>query len=298
VAAALTLLVSHNAGGAAVLAAYAKHCLNLSRCHCLLSGPAVAVFARCLPQAFLLSRQLLHWSRYAQVITSTSSAETGWETLFTQQARKHQVPVTSMLDHWSNFESRFLWQNSFIWPDNILVNDGYALAITQSLRGHQPNYPPVDLVPAYYLQDEVAAIREGKCLSAAHAAQHCLYVSEPSYNPAYTAQDALENFLAHWAARGDGHLLVRLRLHPRESAESYQAIVSRWQTRLGLHLSAEPELVADLVWADAVVGCQTMAMVVAQAAGLPVFSALPASVEASALPHEGIERLFPSGKPL
>ena len=60
----------------------------------------------------------------------------------------------------------------------------------------------------------------------------------------------------------------------------------------GWTLSEGRTLAEDFAWADTVVGCDTMAMVVALAAGRRVVSAIPAGGRPLSLPFAEIERLF------
>lgn len=285
------LLVSHNAGGAAVLAAWAAHQPSNMQFDCLLSGPAVGVFCQRLIRANLIAPTALAFNRYTAVISSTSSAETAWETRWIEQARAQGIKTISMLDHWTNYVSRFLWRGEYVFPDEIWVCDAYALTLAHNCQQQLPEYPPVQQVPNYYLQDLVNYIRARR--DGAHTAGNILFVSEPSNNPLYTAQQALEQFLDYVQAEPSAYKTLRLRLHPREQQEDYAPIFNGWRGRMTIELSSNSRLEDDLCWASWVVGCQTMAMVVAQAAGIEVASCLPAGVTTSALPHKEIPRLFP-----
>ncbi|HMW71561.1 MAG TPA: hypothetical protein PKD17_07060, partial [Cellvibrionaceae bacterium] len=198
-------------------------------------------------------------------------------------------------DHWTNYVSRFLWCGEYIFPDEIWVCDDYALSLAQSCQQQVPEYPPVRQVTNFYWQDLVHYIHERQELNKTEG--HILFVSEPSNNPLYTAQEALEQFLEYIHADPLADKTLRLRLHPREQLDDYARVLSRWQHRLRIELSPNTRLEDDLCWAAWVVGCQTMAMVVAQAAGIKVASCLPSTVAHSALPHKEIPRLFASQQP-
>jgi hypothetical protein len=81
---------------------------------------------------------------------------------------------------------------------------------------------------------------------------------------------------------------LRLRTHPAEPPDKYAAEIAEF----GLELSAGRSLAQDLAWADTVVGCDTMAMAVALAAGRRVISVIPPGGRPLSLPFEGIERMF------
>lgn len=286
-----SLLVSHNAGGAALLAAWAAHQSN-RHFDCLLSGPAVGIFCQRLPSANLTASSALAWARYDCVITSTSAAETAWETVWIVKARAQKIKTISLLDHWTNYISRFQLQNNLQFPDEIWVSDDYAQALAVQCRQQQPHYPPVEKIANYYLADLAEFIQSNH--APACGVECILFVSEPSFNPLYTAVAALEGFLNFLLATETAERIIRLRVHPREDKADYAAVCARFASRLRLEFSANSRLEDDLCWASWVVGCQTMAMVVALAAGLKVNSCLPACVATSALPHKEIIRLFPA----
>lgn len=284
------LLVSHNAGGAALLAAWAAHHLD-RQFDCLLSGPAVGIFCQRLPYAHLIASNAVAPVRYDCVITSTSAAETAWETVWIVKARAQNIKTISLLDHWTNYISRFQLQHNLQFPDEIWVSDDYAQALALQCRQERADYPPIVKVANFYLVDQAEFI---KANHAPDCGVECiLFVSEPSFNPLYTAVEALTGFLNYLLVNIKMPLIVRLRMHPRENSADYAAACAAFAGRLNIEFSTNSRLEDDLCWATWVVGCQTMAMVVAMAAGLKVNSCLPACVATSALPHREIERLFP-----
>lgn len=281
------LIVSHNAGGAAVLAAWVAQHLNPDDCHFVLNGPALGLFLQVFKRLFLVPLSV-HVSAYSQVITATSAQDTQWETLIIQRAKQQAVPVTSLLDHWTNYQSRFLLNSRYCYPDAIWVQDTYALAITQTL----PNYPPVSLVPNDYLQQQVAAIKALTPSPTPSATVHILFVAEPSTHPDYTDTQILQQVLQYLTANLQQPFIFRLRLHPRQPPQHYAAVLAECPPQVQWHIS-QNTLIEDCAWSHWVMGCQTMAMVVALAAGIKVSCCLPAFIAACALPHSGIERLFP-----
>jgi hypothetical protein len=285
------LLVSHNAGGAALLAAWAAHQAD-RHFECLLSGPAVGIFCQRLASAHLIAVDAVVLAHYDCVITSTSAAETAWETVWIVKARAQSIKTISLLDHWTNYISRFQLQNRLQFPDEIWVSDDYAQALALQCRQEQPLYPPVVKIPNYYLADQAEFIQSNH--APACNVECILFVSEPSFNPFYTAVEALSGFLNYLLVSIQTPKIIRLRVHRRENSADYAAVCAQFTGRLNLEFSSNSRLEDDLCWATWVVGCQTMAMVVAMAAGLKVNSCLPACVATSALPHREIERLFPT----
>jgi hypothetical protein len=84
-------------------------------------------------------------------------------------------------------------------------------------------------------------------------------------------------------------LSVRVRLHPNEAAAKYSPVLEKNDS---LHVSRNPDLLDDLLWADAVVGGESMALVVAVFAGKQVFSVVPGSQgKRCTLPHHEIHHV-------
>lgn len=285
-----SLLVSHNAGGAALLAAWAAHQSPSFTFDCLLSGPAVNVFCQRLDCGYLIAQNSVALGRYSSVITSTSSAETAWETVWIARAREQKIKTISLLDHWTNYSSRFLLDNKLVLPDELWVCDDYAAQLALKFQIENPSYPSAQKITNFYLMDQVEYIQAHSITNATE--ERILFVSEPSYNPLYTATGILEDFLQLVERADNCPQLIRLRLHPRECVDDYTEVCKRWEGKLSLELSPNTRLEDDLCWSNRVVGCQTMAMVVALAAGIKVASCLPSSVQNSALPHREIPRLF------
>ncbi|KAF5041335.1 hypothetical protein DSECCO2_524040 [anaerobic digester metagenome] len=79
---------------------------------------------------------------------------------------------------------------------------------------------------------------------------------------------------------------MRLRPHPNEDPAKYAPAVAACDR---LSLSPNRDLLDDLAWADAVVGAESMALVIALVAGKPVFSYFPpAAKRRCSLPHKEI----------
>ena len=72
---------------------------------------------------------------------------------------------------------------------------------------------------------------------------------------------------------------------------------ARRLAEFGVAASARTTLAEDIAWADTVAGCDTMAMVVALAAGRRVISVIPPGGRPLTLPFGEIERLYGDGQP-
>ena len=131
-----------------------------------------------------------------------------------------------------------------------------------------------------HLEDVVAEIR---ALEAPHAGEHVLYVTEPTSVAAeratgdplgwgYEERGALRGYLATLVAgRPPRSVCGRIPASRRASTttSSRRSERCRWRSAPGRTLDE------DCAWADTVVGCETMAMAVALAAGRRVVSVVP-----------------------
>lgn len=295
------LLSAHDAGGAQVVACWAAHHPE-DEYAVLAAGPAVAIFEARLPGATALDPGAVDEAVAGcdRVVTATSWAS-GLERRVIRAAREAGRFVAAYLDHWSNYAERFRDAGGDVQPDEIWVGDDYALEIASATFERSP----CKLVPNGYfdeLRDELA--RLSRASDPPDAGEHrILYVCEPieehcrlqfgdSRHWGYTEFEALEYFLGvvDGLTRGSEAARLRVRPHPSEAPEKYDAILAAHGGGRAAR-SAGTSLEEDCVWARTVVGCDSMAMVVALLAGKQVFSAIPPGGRAMSLPHREIRYL-------
>jgi hypothetical protein len=252
-----------------------------------LDGPARAVFARRLPERAALTAAP-DVAAFDFVLCGSSGAA-DHERRAVRAARAAGVRSAVWLDHWVNYPERL-----DRLPDELWVSDEHAARIA---RATVPG-PPVHIQGNPYLEDIVAEIR---ALEAPHGpGERLLYVTEPTSEAAerltgdplawgYDERDALRAYLERLAAAPPE--TVRVRRHPAEAEGKYARILAEF----GVEASCGT-LTEDIAWADTVAGCDTMAMVVALAAGRRVISVIPPGGRALSLPFAGIERLHADGQ--
>jgi hypothetical protein len=177
------------------------------------------------------------------------------------------------------------------WPDEFWVTDPEALALAQA---HFPG--------ACLRQFDNRYLAEQVCLIArpATAQGDVLYVMEPmrsTWGVADTGPmsegewQALRYFLANRAAlRIAPGTPVRLRPHPSDPIGKYDNWLASTQA-IGVTLDPHPTLAQAMAGASWVVGCESMALVVALASGRQVASTLPPWAPSCRLPHAGISHL-------
>lgn len=305
-----TMIISCEAGGAQILSSWiGEICPEGNYTYCL-QGPAEAIFRTRLgdiPRVELDAIQSLD-RRFDRIMTGTS-----WMPDLERRAiamtREKGIHSISVLDHWTNYRERFLPHH--LWgaipddwfrylPDEVWICDEYAHTLARTLgfpaeRLTQIENPYLALV-GRSLKDQTS-----KTL-VPHAGLRLLYISEPmaddlekTYGDAnywgYTEYDLVKSLVRdiNFFLKKEIDLSVRMRLHPNEVAGKYDTLIEENPSIL---ISMNADLLDDLVWADAVVGGESMALVIAVLAGKQVFSVIPESKRKQcALPHREIRHV-------
>lgn len=286
-------IVSHDAGGAEVLASYVAQ----RRLHCMfvLEGPAVKVFERRMGSIDLSTLDDAV-AKCDWLLCGTSwQSDIEWRSF--DMGRRRGKRTVAFLDHWVHYRERFIRQGQECLPDEIWVGDEDAKML---VRKHFLKMP-IRLVPNPYLIDikrEIAVIEARKTPKKA-GGKRVLYICENISEHAlvqhgderywgYTEFDAIEYFLENIKAIGGPIEAVVIRPHPSDPPGKYNRIVSE---HCGLlQLSSGKLLLEEVVEADVVVGCESMALVVGSLAGKTVISAIPPSGEKCRLPLKGYSK--------
>jgi hypothetical protein len=293
---AVSLLVAcHDAGGAEIVSSWLRRRPDAHSVPCLLEGPARPIFARTLAPA-LRTIEALPPLAGLDLVLCGSSAHAPLERRVVRAARAAGVRSAVWLDHWVNYAERFVLDGELVLPDEVWVADEHAQRLAfETLPGAR-----IRLCGNPYLEDVAAEVHARERERPA-GGERILYVTQPTSVAAQTAtgdplgwgyeeRGALRGYLEYLAEAPPA--AVRIRLHPAESEEKYAGVLAAFADRLALELSHSESLVEDCAWADTVAGCDTMAMVVALAAGRRVVSVIPPGGQPLSLPFEEIERLY------
>jgi hypothetical protein len=287
----IVAIVSHDAGGAEVLASYvAQHDLV---CRFVLEGPAVDVFKRRLGAIEICSLDEA-LSACDEILCGTSwQSDLEWRAI--ERAQRAGKRAAAFLDHWTNFPERFLRQGIQHLPDELWVGDEDTERLA---REHFPNLP-LRLIPNPYfieIQRQLAELGVGKH-STVRTGKAVLYVSENISEHArmvhgderyfgYTEFDALEYFLGNIHVLGQVIERVVIRPHPSDPSGKYDYLVNKYSPIV--QLSDGSPLVNEVAEADIVVGSQSTAMVVGLLAKKMVISCIPLGGPECELPQEHI----------
>ena len=269
-------VVSHDAGGAEILASYVAQ--NALACRFVLAGPALQVFQRRLGTVSV--------EPLAGAIAASTWCllGTGWQSDFEWQAlgeaKRLGKRAVSFLDHWVNYPERIERGDERRLPDEIWVGDEDAQLLAQRHFAGTP----VKLVPNPYFADIAREFaRHGTHTAAARPGKaRVLFVCEnlsgigrlrfgDERHYGYTEFDALEYFFSRAPELGiEG---VRIRPHPSDPSGKYDALIARHAPLA--QLGGDRPLLEEIAAADMVTGCESMALVAALVAQRRVLCCVP-----------------------
>jgi hypothetical protein len=288
----MVAIVSHDAGGAEILSSWAK---LRSEAFCLvLGGQAKKIFERklgtikCLPLEQAI--QTADW------ILCGTSWQSDLERKAVILARESGKKVISFLDHWVNYTERFISHGNLALPDEIWVGDQYAEKLAKELF---PNTLVLLQDNPYFAELKLELEKISRPDETSDQGI-LLYVCEPIREHAllqhgderywgFTEEEALSFFLENIAALGNTIKEIRIRPHPSEDPEKYHW--STFNNNMKIVISAKKSLIEEIVSANTIVGCESMAMVVGLLAGKRVISSIPQGGKICGLPQAGIEHL-------
>lgn len=286
-------VVAHDAGGAEILGSYVRQ--QGLDCCLVLEGPARKIFERKLGS--IATRTLEEAIQQSASILCGTSWQSDLEFNAIKLARSLGKPSVAYLDHWVNYRDRFVRSGETILPDEIWVGDAVAEAMAKKTF---PNLPVI-LSDNPYIQDvqqELATIQTHR--PPFPDSISVLYICEPTgehalmrYGSArfcgYVEEEALRYFLANVSALGKPIERILIRPHPSERAGKYNWVQHEFE--LPIEMGGTRTLLEEIADSDFVVGCGSMAMVVALFAGKKVVSCVPPEGRACVLPHTEIVRL-------
>lgn len=282
-------VVAHDAGAANHIIAWCKGC-NEQYIHACMDGPAARLWAQSFP-AYKNLPLPEAVNQSGMLLTGTS-----WGSPLEHDARKLARSLglrsVAVVDHWVNYKGRFIWHGEEMLPDEIWVVDKYAKKLAEEIF----HGISIRQLPNYYLDHQVAEVRQFEKSISKRTAGNILYVLEPirqTWGNGETPGEfqALEFFMNNMPSLGlEAEVDIRLKPHPSDPAGKYDNWV-RSQSRYRISVDTLSPLAELIAWSDVVVGCQTYAMVIAIAAGKRVISAIPPWAPPCVLPQPEIIQL-------
>ncbi len=293
-------IVAHDAGGAEILSSWLRRQSSVPRC--VLEGPAVEIFRTKLNSAY----KTLSYREFERALADMDFILTG--TSYASDLEKKvvrlangRVPTAVFLDHWCHYPERFQLDGKTTLPDEIWVGDEDAFRLAAQC------FPKkiLKLVPNPYFEDIKAQIQKApRPVKPTGEGIRILYVTEPASAYGlkqhgderflgYTEFDALKNYLQSLASCKTPLGAIRIRQHPSEPKNKYAGLLREFPY-LPIQMAGNESLIDDCLWAEWVVGCQTMALVTALLAQRKVFSCIPKGGKPCVLPQREIIHLFNS----
>jgi hypothetical protein len=276
---------SHDAGGAEVLSSFIK--AKQIKSKFILTGPAVEIYKRKLdiPTSEMINT--------VPPNTDLVLASTGWSTdnefNIIKLAKDRNIPVIAVLDHWFGYIERFRRLGKTTSPDKILVFDGLAEGIAQKL------FPETQIITDrnYYVNDCI--LEHNRMINESSSWKETydfLFLCEPrnlfdlkAHHEKYSDYDSLKYFFDVLKKLKMKKKRILLRLHPSEDSDKYSDVIPKDFSNVQIEKSGNLPLAIAL--SRYVVGCNTMAMVIALEIGKNVFSVVPPPFKTS-LPFDKI----------
>lgn len=282
-------IACHDAGAANNIIFWAKNSHNIECVRPYLLGPAKKIWELIYPGIPVINSLEEVGSSISALVVGT-----GWQTDFEYQALEYgissKIRTVSVLDHWVNYEERFIRGDKELYPKEIWTFDNQAYKIARNLFGDK-NIEIYQL-HNYYLQELIRKVRP----IDRNKRPELLYVLEPIV-PKWSKfrlheYEALDYFVVNMKNLNlPENILIRFKPHPSEAPGKYAAWIER-QNNANFILDESIDLAEGISRASWVVGCQSFAMVVALFAGREVICTLPPHALNHSLPFNEIKYLY------
>jgi hypothetical protein len=282
-------IVSHDAGGAEILSCWL---IEQKEPYCLvLEGPAIHIFERNVGNIEITDlNEAISKSDWVLCGTSWQSSLEKKAIRISQNTGKK---VVAFLDHWVNYEERFIDNAELLLPNEIWVGDPYAEDMANEIFKETKvilkENPFFKKIKKEFVTGINASIKDSVTI---------LYLCEPvsehaqsQYNNdqyfGYTEKEALMFFLDNLDIIHSSISKIIIRPHPSENPNKYN-----WALDLSdkIFISSQ-SLMEEIREASILVGCETMALVVGILAGKRVISNITPGGGVCRLPHKEVESL-------
>ena len=277
-------LIANDAGSANLLTHFFIG-VNTQPAKVFMVGPAQKIWENYFPNILISNSVKEAISGCSTVITAT-----GWQTDIEHEARilakDMAIHSIACLDHWVNYEERFIRNCELVLPDEIWVFDDHAMSLASGI------FPDtkIFLQQNFYLEHMVNLAKVEKEPDI----PELLYLSEPMRNDwgknTQGEFQALDYFLQNIEKIG----LPRkynfiFRFHPSEDINKYKKFLDQRGVKYIFDINTN--ISTAIGRASWIVGCQTYALVIACALKKEVFSSLPPQAPELTLPYKEIQQL-------
>lgn len=274
---------SHDVGGAELLSSFIV--ANSLSGKYLVSGPATRIFQS---KKLLSEKNQITFLQANTSIILSSTGTTDFEYSNMSAGLKSGAKVIALLDHWVNYAERFERKGKKIVIDVILVVDEYAVNIAER------EFPDIEIVMIN--NDFLEGVKkEYSALDVNDIEYDYVFMCESRHVNTNMEQNFNFNNLAGLAyffevlsSIGKNEARILLRPHPSDLGKDYTEYVPK--TFPLVKISSEDGLLKVLKTSEIVVGCNSMALIIAETVGKRVYSAIknPRSITS---PFSGIRPL-------
>ncbi len=281
-------VAAHDAGGSEVLAAWVRHHSAHTYIFCL-GGPAEKIFFKRLGQIqykpLSEALSLLESEKFDQILTG-SSWGTDIERKIHRRAHELELYCIAYIDGYGDFRNGFFLEGKFFFPDEVWVTStqGEKSALSMGVPKEK-----LKIVPSLYLEDMKKRVQDlERMILTESLVCRILYIcenissAENSYqiteniHRGYNEYEALDFFLSKVKEGDFGcNLQIRIRPHPSENSEKYLPIIQKYSQENIQFSQSNSSLEADLAWSQIVVGCESVALLLAAECRREVYSYIP-----------------------
>lgn len=285
---AINAIVANDAGSANHIVSWLKSGeIDYNQSLFFMSGPAEIIMSDSFPGFINNDLSFLAKVDYSMLISGT-----GWSTNFEYESRRISkgkgVKTIAVIDHWVNYEGRFICDSYELLPDEIWVTDKYSEKLARK------KFPECSVVIKNnaYLDCEVEKIHTRIELGIR---EPCVtYVMEPIRIPWNDEADAGEfqafnyfyNNLDVLGINMETNIFIKP--HPSDEKGKYTHLIKFMKN---VFVDDESSLSMLIANSSMVVGCHTYAMVIALHAGCRVICSIPKGVNTFNLPYLEIEKI-------
>lgn len=272
------LIVSHDAGGANLLAYWCKDWEGKVNFIFKVEGPALKIFNK-LGLAYSSLKSFPNSSLVDVVITST-----GWQSNLEYDAilwaNKNKITVSSYLDHWVNYESRFIRSGLKAMPNEIWVGDQDSLTLAKGVF-------KLTETKIRYIRNRYLARLKRQISHYPVDKKSILICLEPIRNNV-SYEDVYERLIRYFLKERFLNMDIIIRDHPSGSSTGLLILKEKLTASFKFRVS-DKELSEDLAQASIVVGYQSSVLVYAIYLHLTAISYYPSDKLEPILPHKAIK---------
>ncbi len=287
-------VVCQAAGGAELISNWLQN--KNAHLFCVLEGPAIEIFKRNL--GIIKNYSLEEAISSCDWLLSGSSWNSDLEKkalIYSEKLLKKKIVY---LDHWICYAERLSYKSKKIVPDEIWVADDYALKIAKKL------FPNIKIRNQgnRYLENSSKEIKKNSrkvsmntknvrvLFVAENIREHAFLYHNDEMYWGYSEEEALLYFLENKNHVNKNIVDIKIRPHPSDQINKYAWVKDDYGD-IVKSVDSNNLLVEDINNSDLIVGCETMAMVLALYVNKTVLSCIPKKGRHCVLPHEGILHL-------